>query len=100
VGGREDGRDLARAASTMNSKPLAKETEAYQKLLPTLMAEEGKYALIFGDELIGVFFDYQEALKAGYEKAKLEPFLVKKNSGSESVAYFSRDINSPCLTSP
>jgi hypothetical protein len=91
---------MSQAASTMSSKPLAKETEAYQKLLPTLMPDEGKYALIYGDALVGVFSDYQEALKAGYEKAKLEPFLVKKISGSESISYFSRDIDSSCLTSP
>ncbi|HEY4981352.1 MAG TPA: hypothetical protein VII24_05280 [Pseudolabrys sp.] len=79
---------------------LAKELDTYQKLLPGLMVEEGKYALIFGTELIGVFTDYEEALKAGYDKAKLEPFLVKKISGTETIAYFSRDIDSACHTSP
>jgi len=84
----------------MSSKPLAKEMETYQKILPTLMAEEGKYALIYGDALVGVFADYEEALKAGYERAKMSPFLVKRISGTESIAYFSRDIDDLCPTSP
>jgi hypothetical protein len=80
--------------------PLAKELETYQKILPTIMTDEGKYALVFGDELLGVFADYEEALKAGYAKAKLAPFLVKKISGAESIAYFSREIDGACHTSP
>lgn len=82
------------------SPPLARELETYQKLLPSLMSEEGKYALVFGDELLGVFADYEEALKAGYARAKLTPFLVKKISGAESIAYFTREIDGACLISP
>jgi hypothetical protein len=62
------------------------------------MQDEGKYALIVDAELVGIFGTYEDALRAGYEKAKLAPFLVKKISGSETVAYFSRDIDGSCLT--
>jgi hypothetical protein len=78
---------------------LEKELAAYRKLLPTLLSQEGKFALIVGDELISVFAAYEDALKAGYEKAQLNPFLVKKISGTETVAYFSRDLRAACLTS-
>ena len=83
-----------------SEKPLARETAAYERLLPTLMKDEGKFALIFGDELLGVFAAYDEALRAGYEKAKLGPFLVKRISGTETVAYFSRNFDRACPISP
>ena len=84
--------------SNPENQPLARETQTYERLLPQLMREEGKYALIVGDDLVGVFAAYDEALRAGYEKAGLTPFLVKKISGSETVAYFSRDIDFVCPT--
>lgn len=90
----------AAIASVKMNTPLATELATYQKLLPSLMADEGKFALVFKDKLVGVFADYEEALKAGYDAAKLEPFLVKKISGSESIAYFSREIDGSCPTSP
>lgn len=76
------------------------ELATYKKMLPSLMKDEGKFALIFKTDLLGVFSTYEDALRAGYERAKLEPFLVKKISGAEAVAYFSRDIPAPCLTTP
>jgi hypothetical protein len=82
-----------------SEKPLAKETAAYERMLPVLMNDEGKFALIFGDNLIGVFAAYDEALRAGYEKAKLAPFLVRRISGAETLAYFSRDIDHACRIS-
>lgn len=80
------------------AEPLELELATYKKLLPTLLADEGKFALIVGDELIGVYGTYEDALKAGYEKVQLKPFLVKKISGAETVAYFSRDFSAPCHT--
>ncbi len=80
------------------AEPLELELATYRNLLPTLLADEGKFALIVGEELVGVFGTYEDALKLGYQKAQLKPFLVKKISGAETVAYFSRDLGSPCLT--
>ena len=77
---------------------LERELATYNKLLPSLLADEGKFALIFGEDLLGVFGTYEDALKVGYEKAQLNPFLVKKISGAETVAYFSRDFVAPCHT--
>ena len=94
---------MAKTASPARSNAatlLAKELATFNKLLPTLMPEEGKYALIVGADLVGVYVAYEDALKAGYEKAKLNPFLVKKIAGCEVIAYFSRDINASCLTTP
>lgn len=77
---------------------LEKELETYNKMLPQLLQDEGKYALIFKANLIGTYGTYEDALKAGYEKAALEPFLVKKISSVETVSYFSRDIDNVCPT--
>jgi hypothetical protein len=80
------------------AEALTKELATYKNLLPSLMKDEGKYAVIKGDSLIGVFDSYSDALSQGYKVAKLEPFLVKKISGTETVAYFSRDVDSACIT--
>ncbi|MEG9861733.1 MAG: hypothetical protein V6Z81_04425 [Parvularculales bacterium] len=83
---------------------LEKEYEAYKKLLPALLGSdgsgEGKYALIIGDQHIGTYVAYEDALQEGYEKAKLGPFMVKKISGNDNISYFSRDIDGSCHTSP
>jgi hypothetical protein len=77
---------------------LAQELATYKDLLPSLLKDEGKYAVIKGDALIGIFDSYSDAPAQGYRAAKLDPFLVKKISGTETVAYFSRDVDSPCTT--
>lgn len=76
---------------------LEKELETYQRLLHgELAAEEGRFALIASDALLGVFDSYNDALTAGYKERKLEPFLVKKVAATEIVAYFSRDLVTQC----
>lgn len=77
---------------------LHQELEAYKKALPTLVSEEGKFALVIGDSLVGVYESYADALSAGYDRAGLTPFLVKRIAANEMVAYFSRDLESPCRT--
>ena len=79
---------------------LKQELAAYQRLLPVLMKDEGKYAVVFGDELVGIYEAYSDALDAGYRKAGLEAFLVKKILGTETVSYFSRDVDSAQCTTP
>ena len=71
---------------------LAKELETYTRMLPTLAGDEGKFALIRGDELVKVFDTYRDALSAGYERFGLAPFLVKQISSTQLVSYFSRDL--------
>ena len=87
------------AAMKKDNGALATENETYNKNFASLLQHEGKYVLIVGTNIVGVFDSYADALTSGYEKAKLTPFLVKKISGAESVANFSRDIdNMACLT--
>lgn len=86
------------AVKMSNSDPLARELAAYTRLLPSLLSEEGKFALIIGDGLVDVFSTYEDALKAGYQQAKLGPFLVKKIAATETAMYFSRDLHGLCPT--
>jgi len=76
---------------------LEKELATYESLLPMLKENEGKFALIEGKDLLGTFDSYEDALKIGYERCGLKPFLVKRIEANESVAFFSRDLDTPCL---
>lgn len=69
---------------------LERELAAYRRALPELLADEGKFVLVKGDEIINKFVSYEDALKIGYEKFGLEPFLVKLIERTESVANFTR----------
>jgi hypothetical protein len=80
------------------AEALQKEMETYRKLLPTLLGNQGKFALILGDDLVGTYESYADALQAGYNLAGLKAFLVKRISTIESVAYFTRDIDGVCRT--
>jgi hypothetical protein len=74
------------------TEALERELATYRARLPELSAEQGKFILIHGDEVLGIYDSYQDALTAGYEKAGLDPFLVKRISAVETVAYFSREL--------
>ena len=72
---------------------LATELQTYEAKLPGLTPEAGKFVLIKGTNVVDVFGDYEDALKAGYERFGLEPFLVKKIEAVETVHHFTRDVN-------
>jgi hypothetical protein len=85
---------------TAGERPLDKELATYKRLLPSLAGEEGRFALIAGEELVGIFDTYSDALASGYRARALEPFLVKQISTFEMIANFSRDLGAGCHTSP
>lgn len=72
---------------------LDKEIETFNRLLPGLLKQVGKFALIKDDKLIETFDTYPDAMKHGYSEFKLTPFLVKKIAPAESVSYFTRDFS-------
>lgn len=78
---------------------LEKELETYKSNLAGLAGNEGKFVLIQGDQVKGIFDTYADAIKEGYEKCGLEPFLVKQIQAIERVQFISRLV-SPCHTSP
>jgi len=71
---------------------LEKELETYKNKLPELKEHEGKFVLIHGDTVVDYFAAYEDALKAGYQQFKLEPFLVKQISAVETVQHVTRSI--------
>lgn len=75
---------------------LEKEIETYNRLLPSLLQQIGKFALIKGDVLVDTFDSYQDAMKRGYAEFKLEPFMVKQIAPAERIAFFTRDL-AACL---
>ena len=70
--------------------PLQTEIKTFEEQLPTLRTKFpiGTYVLSMGTCLVGGFSTYSAALEAGYEKAGMEPFLVKQVSkAGEDVQY-------------
>ena len=76
---------------------LEKELETYKRKLPELIVDAGKFALIHGDEVIGVFGTYEDALREGYQSFKLEPFLVQQIQAVQQVHLITRLLE-PCHT--
>ena len=71
---------------------LERELETYASHLPELVKETGKFVLIQDGEVEGTFDTYEDALKVGYDKFKLAPFLVKQIAPAERILSFSRDL--------
>jgi hypothetical protein len=69
---------------------LETEQKTYERRKEELLANAGKFALIKGEEIAG-------ALRVGYEKFKLDPFMVKKIEAIETAHCFTRNI-APCHT--
>ena len=78
---------------------LEKELETYRRKLPELKEYEGKYALVQGDAFVDVYSTYEDALKEGYERFQLKPFLVKKVESQEQIHTITRMLHPQCLTS-
>lgn len=71
---------------------LEKELATYRAKLPGLTQQEGKYVLIHGEEIVDFFSTYEDAIKSGYQKYKLDPFLVKQVRATEPVFFISRNV--------
>jgi hypothetical protein len=71
---------------------LEKELKTYQSKLAVLKEHEGKFVLIHGDQIVDFFSTYEDAIKAGYQNFKLEPFLVKQVLTTEPVFFITRNI--------
>lgn len=74
------------------SEPLQVELETYEKHRDSLLGKEGKYVLIHGAEIAGLWDTYEDAIQAGYQKFGLGPFLVKQIQGIERVQFFTREL--------
>lgn len=70
---------------------LEAELETFQKRLPDLLAHQGQFALIRGND-VTVWPDADAAIDAGYERYGLDQFLVKEIAEFEIPKYFSRRV--------
>jgi hypothetical protein len=60
---------------------LTRELKAYEANLGNLLAtQEGKYVLLHGDDVLGVFDNQMDAINWGYKELGNVPFLVKNIS--------------------
>jgi len=75
---------------------LEKENEIYHRELPNLIANEGKFVVISGDSIVGIFGTYEDALGVGYDKCGVKPFLVRKIQAVEQAQFFTRDLGIQC----
>ncbi len=58
---------------------LQAELETYERHRHELLGKsEGKFVLIYNDEIVGVFESKADAIKQGYERFGNVPFLVKQ----------------------
>lgn len=72
---------------------LETEMSTYTKELPSLLAQGGKYVLIGGSSVVGVFDTYREAMRAGYSAFKLDAFLVKQIASAQQIERITRTVN-------
>lgn len=66
------------------------ELETYKTRLVKWTAHEGKFVLIGSDQIVDFYSTYEDAIKVGYAKFRLTPFLVKQVNRLEPVRFVSR----------
>jgi len=72
---------------------LEKELETYKSKLPELQQDEGKFVLISDSAVIDTFTSYEDAIKEGYKRFGLKPFLVKQIHTIEEIQFISRFVS-------
>lgn len=70
-------------------EPLAEEWETYRREAGRLLAEgnEGRYILIKGGEIIGIWDTRKEAFAAAGQRFPLQPYLVHQIQERERLLY-------------
>jgi hypothetical protein len=72
--------------------PLAAEWATYCRELPRLLAggEEGRWALVQGNDVVSIWDTFADAVQAGDERFGLTPFLVHQIRGEERPVRITR----------
>lgn len=78
------------------SEKLAYELNRYIQELPNMSDKEGLFVLIHKDNPFDFYHSFDDALKAGYERFGLEPFLVQQVALNPTPLNFFREIGLPC----
>jgi len=77
---------------------LETELETYRREAVNLAGREGKFVVIRGSEVEGIFDTYEDALRWAYDKWGATAFLVKKIQHADQALFFTRELEFLCLT--
>ena len=69
---------------------LTEEIATYKASLSGWIDQEGKFVLIHKTDVGGFFDTYEEALRTGYERFGLVPFMVKQVRKQQQAHFVSR----------
>jgi hypothetical protein len=78
--------------------PLEREIATYARELPKLLPEAGKFVVIGGDDVVGVYDTYDDAMKVAYDRFGLAAFLVHQIEVGDRIHRFTRDLGVACPT--
>ena len=77
----------------MSSEPLEKELAYFERELERLLAEAGgKYALIYGEDLLGKYESEEDAINEGYRRCGNVPFLVREIARVQTPVTLASDL--------
>ena len=77
---------------------LETELDTFRENFPRLITgNEGKFVLIHEKTVVDTYGTYEDAIKEGYNRFGLKPFLVKQLQAFEQVQFITRLID--CHTS-
>jgi hypothetical protein len=82
----------------MPAASIDRELDTFRRELPELLADpanHGRFALVHGDRVLGLYGTFDAALSAGYEIVGLPPFVVKEVTSKARTPYFSRNLRCP-----
>jgi hypothetical protein len=72
---------------------LDREWQTYQANRPALLEKDaGRYVLIHGDQIVGVWDTKDQALEEGYRRFVLEPFMVHHIVAEEKPIFVPRGL--------
>ena len=71
---------------------LTEEISTYNDSIDSWSDQEGKFVLIHKTKVSGFFDTYEEALRTGYERFGLVPFMVKQVRTQQQAHFVSRLI--------
>jgi hypothetical protein len=75
-------------AKWIGTPRLVEELVTYRDNLDELLKHEGKYVLIKGKEIIGIYADRDEVLQQAVDRFRGEPALIKQIVAKEPVVTF------------
>ena len=79
--------------SNVNMSSLIKELQFYKQNKADLLVKyEGKYVVIVGENVVGSYDSYQEAVTASVEKYEPGTFFIQRVTDKDEIAILSRVV--------